>query len=357
MIGRVLVCFIINLLVTCSTDGFLQRGTSSPHCRPMTSWSQHAEFDQQGSILIAPCEQLDGYNLISPREWLEYYEEKGGGSGAYTVVRCDMSNTGSWKIWEKEFHLKRLVDSFRAVHDNCGMGIHHATRATETLIETLLSSGRQALMAKGSTFCQDSYSCPCMVTLLWQVNQELVSVRVHFFTSAVFSSPLDYNPEPITASLAIVTTPNRYENNPQAKLAQWCSLRRPLEEQFKHVGIGEVLLTRQVDHETLEILEGLTSNVFVVFRNGTLRTPNEGVLNGCARSQVLRHARLMGYLVECGPIMLGSVENWEEVFCTSSIRMLVPVNKVVDGRDGTMIWHASTEPHSWRAFYHSIINE
>lgn len=349
-------------VVTTTTEGFVVSRISSPSLqstdrqinRNFASWSQHAEFDQYGDIFAVRSERIDEYNLASPREWLEYHEGKCG-CGAYTVVRCDLlSNTRSWRVWEKDFHWKRLADSYRDLTDDCGADCEDAINRTEMLMSTLLTSCQSTLMSPATTFHTDS-CCTGMLTILWQTDEHRCSVRGHLFTAGVFSNPIPYDPKPISASLAMVTTPNRYENKPRSKLSSWCSIRRPLEDQFKIADDSEVFLTREADHGICEILEGLTSNLFVLYRNATLRTPADGVLEGCARSLVLRHAQSMGYSVDCSPVTLSSAGEWEEVFCTSSIRLIIPVSKVVDGKSGRTVWQASREPRKWRKLYENIL--
>ena len=333
---------------------FMLSGYRQIH-RNFASWSQYAEFDRHGSILTERSKPVDGYNLTSPREWLEYNEGIGR-CGAYTVIRCDLSsNKSSWRIWERDFHWERLADSYRSLLvDDCEADCKDAIQRTDALLSTLLNSCRKTLLADGTTVHIDS-CCTCMVTFLWQTNNELCSVRGHVFTTGVFANPIDYDPKPIPASLARMATPNRYENKPRSKLSSWCSIRRPLECRFKGVDDSEVFLTREVDDGVCEILEGLTSNVFVLCRDGTLRTPAEGVLEGCARMQVMHHALSMGYSVNCSPVTLDSVGEWDEVFCTSSIRLIIPVLKIVDGKNGRTVWQGSTKPTKWRKLYYSIL--
>ena len=109
---------------------------------------------------------------------------------------------------------------------------------------------------------------------------------------------------------------------------------------FKADGIGEVLLARAVDDPDgagefhgIELLEGLTSNLFVVYRDGTLRTAAaEGsVLPGFARHLVLEAAEKLGLSYdETKPVLLQDAVDglWSEVFVTSAIRLVVPVTSL-----------------------------
>jgi Amino-transferase class IV len=322
------------------------------------SWSQYAEFDREGTVvMVNSSASAGGCNLISPREWLEYHEAKGRCCGAYTVIRCDLSaSSRSWRIWENHFHWKRLRDSYDYLTDQCEIDWENAIEQTENLLSTLLISCQISLLNDYMAVDKNSY-CTCMVTVLWQKEQEVCVTRVHAFSTGIFSNPFDYSPMPIKVALALGSTPNRYDNKPRAKLSSWCRVRRPLEDQFKDEHVVEVFLTRQDDKNKIELLEGLTSNLFVLYRNGTLRTPDQGILEGCARNQVLLHASALGFTVECASVTLENLDDWEEVFCTSAIRIIVPVSQVVEGKDGRTVWQSSTAPHQWRKFYESILME
>jgi branched-chain amino acid aminotransferase len=93
-------------------------------------------------------------------------------------------------------------------------------------------------------------------------------------------------------------------------------------------GAGEALLE---DPDGC-ILEGSTSNVFVV-SSGVLLTPPEtaAILPGITRSHVLRIATHMGVAVEQRMLHKDELARADEVFICSSIRELVPVISI-DGQ-------------------------
>eukprot|EP00536_Pseudo-nitzschia_multiseries_P007246 jgi/Psemu1/286987/fgenesh1_pg.167_\ len=135
--------------------------------------------------------------------------------------------------------------------------------------------------------------------------------------------------------------PNRYQNSPQAKLSSWCRRRRLLESTFKKHNAGDVILTKQCETDddpepsktglcSIELLEGLTSNLFVVYPGKVLRTaPSSHVLGGYARGLIIQCAEECGYRVEIGPVPLEDSSQWKEVFLTSSIRLIIPVHKLL----------------------------
>lgn len=342
------------------------------------AWSQYVEFDVEDdeSLLLretipttfhASDSSLDrSYQLSSPREWLEYQEARNKGhGGAYTVLRCDRTldaeGGSGWSVWEFDFHWNRLRRSYRELEQLDYIDEEDALCKTEEVLTTLLSEAAAAeeesseiLCAKADDECEAC--CIYMVTLLWQKEGDRLVIRGHSFTNGAYSIPSEYDPQPITASLSDPSELNRYNNFPLAKQSSWCRERRPLEEQFKVDDVGEVILVRCNDKGSLLLLEGLTSNLFVLFRNGTLKTSDSNVLEGCARSLVLQQAcGNLGWTVEFGPIELDSAHEWDEVFLTSAVRLIIPVDKILQGND--QVWHARQESPSskWRQLYNAIL--
>ena len=255
-----------------------------------------------------------------------------------------------------------------------------ASSKTEILISSLLGNTESQLNRRVKNNVSDGGSSEddheednsfitVMLTLLWEPFQYVdsasdsnvasIAIHGHVFTSETDTKYNDYNPinGGGVASLAIPTTasaadefrplPNRYENSPTAKLSSWCRQRRPLEKQYKeakHGIVDEVVLVQQLhdddnkkagassdDDGHLCLLEGLTSNLFVVYPGGIIRTPSSGVLNGYARHLVVNQvAKKFGMSVDTdNPILLQDSHLWEEVFVTSSIRLIIPIRKII----------------------------
>ncbi|MDC3952944.1 aminotransferase class IV [Polyangium jinanense] len=93
------------------------------------------------------------------------------------------------------------------------------------------------------------------------------------------------------------------------------------------VGAHEALIINTAG----QIVEGTTSNVFVV-RGRTLITPPEeaGILAGITRAHILAIAGEAGLSVELRPLVPDDVRTADEVFLSSSLRELLPV-VAVDG--------------------------
>jgi hypothetical protein len=315
-------------------------------------WSKHSEISRAANGGDSSCKVVESsrhcqkwnqsFDLQSPRKWLEYCEIEDGRNGAYTVLRCDFHpSTDRWNIWGRHFHMDRLVGSFWSLQDLIiEEEISTALNATNLIIESLLEESRNSIF--GVHDLPDALSesvVTLMLTVLWVPTGRGIKVRGHAFHSGQLSVPSQYNPEPMIASIAQVqnerlkefpSLPNRYMNSPQSKLSSWCRQRSPLEEEFKTEGIGEVLLTRELENNDVELLEGLTSNLFVVYQDGSLRTPAaDSVLGGYSRQLVLEHAKDCGLQIQVEPLRLSERLQWKEVFTTSAIRLISPVAKIV----------------------------
>jgi hypothetical protein len=343
------------------------RSTSS-----LSEWSVCAEqrtvdetFDGDGSkIDLEECFgktalSSKGYSLdlSSPREWLEYWEEQCNGQpGAYTVLRCDYQcrsdDNDPWVIWGQEFHLQRLQDSWQCLGGGTipsdDIMKEEYKLETKFLLQALLSEAETklaqlCLKGKEKEF-QKGTIVTVMLSILWQKRPEINSgniqplIKGHICSSCTPSQPLQYDPEPISAVLALerpnAIWPSRRIFHPEAKLSSWCRQRRPLEEGLKKSGVGEVLLVKtgkdEGNNDDIEILEGLISNVFFVYPGGILRTAHQDVLDGYARELIMNVAHQCGLTLDTlEPVSIYHCDQWEEVWTTSSIRLVAPVKEIL----------------------------
>jgi hypothetical protein len=317
--------------------------------------------------------QATSYNLASPREWLESFPD-----GAYTVIRCDFINgdgtaPGRWKVWGRDFHLDRLRQSFQtwAKQTNCQTDPFDWTSLREEtckILEFMLSHAEKEDIASQKTgyeAANKSFLESFMVTLLWfkDPHSTAVNVRGHILSIPGSNDSPELDPAPMKAAVAFTNDailqlqlPSRMPD-PQAKLTSWCSQRRPLERQFKLPvdGIGEVLLvsppsvsdncsqkSQSLSHG--QLLEGLTSNLFVLYPEGVLRTTEHGVLLGYARQLVLESVERLGFKVDLStPIHLSESDAWQEVFVTSAVKIIAPVGKILIPTEGNQDKHTHLE--------------
>ena len=314
-----------------------------------------------------------------------------GGAGAYDTLRCDLilsscipsttsNNQGStsyWlgqqprRIWGQEYHLNRLRESykslFKAIMNDRNAKVDsdslaEAMEVSEHLMERMLLEAEKSTAktinndAENTTIKklnEDIMVQLFRVTLLWSPHRETSSngrdriiVRGHACSSC---KPIKIHatPEPIIVSVAVHTDsdakdndaiideslPTRY-GDPQSKIASWCRERKTMEKPaFKPTGASEVLMVRKridVDGTArLEVLEGLSSNFFVIDKHGSLRTATEGVLYGYARYLVLQMASTCGLKFDPRPIYLHEASEWKEAFITSSSRLIYPISKIL----------------------------
>ena len=358
-----------------------RRSSSSPTALASARcWSTDSIiYDENGYVITTSGD--DASISPSPRLWMEDIEQTEGRGGAYTVMRCEIvenpDNTDfskdryKWMMRDLRFHLKRLRTSYDtkyAQEEGGSSGDAHweaeylaAELESELSVVKMLDEAKSEMEVKtlGAILDGGDTIPVLMVTVLWtkettdgskdDEEQMPIRVRTHGSIASVPSPGTAKLPAAIQAAVALPpvvggssyqrdwpSLPNRHEHGPDAKDSSWCRERRPLEEMFKADGIGEVILARAVDADDtgefqgLELLEGLTSNLFVVYRDGTLRTAAaEGnVLSGCARHRVLEAAEKVGLSYdETKPVLLQDAVDglWSEVFVTSAIRLVIPV--------------------------------
>ena len=254
---------------------------------------------------------------------------------------------------------------------------------TDDMITALLNAAAISLLQEDSTkqtHEDEELSRTLMLTILWTppkaydnkskvFNNVKPIIRAHAaFAGAARTHGGTVDdllfPSPISACLAIPSDltsealkmlPSRHSEDmndrqlvgADAKISSWCRIRRPLEDpsRFKlpGSGVGEVLLVMQdkskpnIDKldfiNSLDILEGLTSNLFVIYKDGTVRTaPLSKVLSGYARHLVKEELDEVKELTldESAPNVKDAKDGlWSEVFVTSAIRLIIPVNKVL----------------------------
>lgn len=346
----------------------------------------HYLLPQLQSLMVQThsSNQHEDQDLSIGRNWMESIEDCNGPS-AYDVLRCDIIKRNgvniSHKIWGQEYHLKRLEQSYRelvkhistknisqdeesitnkslASFDERGMEVAHeeSKKIITVLLDQMVNKTYFQNTDKHSQKEDCDLQCEIMrLTLLWtpstngcSLSCNIISVRGHLSSSGQIIAPYQI-PQSILATLAL---PSAEENStgtnqlpdrhicPYAKISSWSKNRRSLEKKdtFMPEGVGEVLLLHNLNRNkntsrlrTFDILEGLTSNFFAIYRDGTLRTAQEGVLFGYVRHLVLKCAPKCGLKVDNRPIHLvdGANGDWEETFITSSSRLIYPVREIL----------------------------
>ena len=326
------------------------------------------------------------FDLTQSVDWMEYLEKienrenDEGGAGAYDTMRCDVVLSKSLhlskeriKVWGQDYHLQRLQKSYLSLlREKNGSTsttsdlflpvdqklLKEAMEKSNQIVTKLLSEAESSVCLAETT--DDILIQLFRVTLLWSNNEsprstelnssDSIVVRGHA-TSSCEPMKVHRAPEPIVVSIAAHLTdteptstndegakidnmlPTRY-SNPQNKIASWCRQRKQMEKpHYKPPGASEMLMVRQrldeANKSRLEILEGLSSNFFAIYTDGTLRTATDGVLNGYVRHLVLGCTSTVGLKFDPRPIFLHDVNQWQEAFITSSSRLIYPISKVL----------------------------
>jgi hypothetical protein len=331
----------------------------------------------------------------SPRLWLE-----SSPFGAYTVIRCDYHHTdatsscppgGFWCIWGRDFHLQRLRDSMHSLTSltsvqpttcNISSGdLDHACMLTEAILDRLSSINRNLkdiFLLEPTT----ATTTVVMITILWYESSSAggknpIIVRAHascidnkialgksrFESASIaeWNNTMDLSSVQkctIVVDAASNVADRQHYPQPYAKISSWCKQRKPLEKQYMPqsmlvskerildpVSVDEVILTERIKSESgssvdSHLLEGLTSNLFVVYPENVIRTAGQGILHGYARHLAMQAIRTRPHsafasrapywtLDTVTPISLSDAHLWQEVFCTSAIRLIVPVDRML----------------------------
>jgi hypothetical protein len=308
------------------------------------------------------------FDLTKSADWMEYIEhdedrlEDQGGAGAYDTLRCDILIPSTPRIWGEKYHLDRLKKSYGSLLDSKEEALAEASilevamKESRAIMHRLLDEA--ALAAKNipldNTSSRETSIILIRLTLLWSPpksdDSKQIVVRGHACSTC---KPIEIHssPKAIVVSIAAhesskkdgdatldKSLPTRFAD-PENKIASWCRVRRQMESSstYKPPGVDEVLMVRSrkdlEGNDRLEILEGISSNVFVIYNDNTLRTATEGVLNGFVRHLVLESASECGIKIDSRPVFLHEADQWKEVFITSSSRLIYPISKVLIPND------------------------
>lgn len=114
--------------------------------------------------------------------------------------------------------------------------------------------------------------------------------------------------------------------DPRIKNYQWGDFTFGLLEAKQH-GYETVIL---LDHEGTHVTEGPGFNVFSVRRDGSVVTPDVGMLEGVTRRTVLEICAELGRSVDVRPLPLDEVLDGAELFISSSAGGVMPLTRLDD---------------------------
>ncbi len=140
---------------------------------------------------------------------------------------------------------------------------------------------------------------------------------LYIFVSHVKSS--SEQPKPLGINLI---TSNHLRSNHKVKSLQYANAIIALKE-AKKANANDALYCNNNNH----LLEITTGNFFAV-KNKCLFTPKDEILPGIIRNSILELAHSLKITTKEGPIHYDDIQSFDEVFITSSLKEITPVNKI-----------------------------
>jgi hypothetical protein len=239
-----------------------------------------------------------------------------------------------------------LLEADTAITTSTTVALNNTTRNIIILMLTILWTPRRR------SILEPSLSTP-HIDVYGHVRQIMIPNNPSLPPPSIVAM-LAIEPSTCCTTKTLAMLPRRYDRMPEAKLSSWCYERRVLEKEFKRVirigndgatsiVVGEVFLTRKrkiqqlsssddricsnssfIIPQDVELLEGLTTNLFVLYQDGTLRTASNGILHGYIRQLILQQ----NIKISLHPPLLSEAHKWKEVFVTSSIQLLCPIHAI-----------------------------
>ena len=245
-----------------------------------------------------------------------------GNDGAYTTARTVLHSTS---ILEFDFQVQRLND----------------TAALLSKHKTLEPLTREDLALTIATSFQHfdthfpNVNGDRRVTLLLPNLDKVNDSSDADATPASLASHLFCHVEqlPPTATPPIVVEiRGQPRDNPLAKNAEWINERKHLEESRQNDVHEVVLSSTSNDSNGLPVaqaVEGTQTNLFVVTKDGTVRTAGQGVLEGTIRKMVIEECIKSDIPFDFStPPEVSQLNEWDEMFLTSTSRLVLPVDTI-----------------------------
>ncbi|KAL6079655.1 putative Aminotransferase class IV [Balamuthia mandrillaris] len=267
-------------------------------------------------------------HMLNPKEFLQYFP-----SAVYSAART----VGGSNIFDWDSHMRRLAMLQRS-HKPCSESAggdkqpeknnervaqtkteesssHPLT--TEEVEELFLPAVRVGL----TTFLRNNPEHEGkemkVLFLLTEAEEGLLQPWVH-----VHALP-QKDPEKFYAACMY---PAPLRSDPQLKSSAWLKARQSYENLLQE-GEEEGLMAHG---EEGQLSEGLSSNVFVILKNGTIQTaPDDMVLKGTMRKLVIDTCTIHNIpLVQQAPTLSSALDSWDSVFITSTTRIALPIGEI-----------------------------
>jgi len=225
--------------------------------------------------------------------------------GAYTTGRT----VGRDAVFEFDFHVRRLATSIKlmleADHPGAPFPAHLAPLLEEGLLRpkvlSSLRAGMRAFQAPGEV----------KLTVLITWDDEKFDIFSHLV-------PLPDRPVPPVK----VMVKGNPRSNAAAKDSDWVRARKTLEDD-KPKDVNEIVLMQ----DDGGLFEGMSSNFFVVTKDGTLITAGDGILAGTVREVLLQVCQREGVPVRLEAPLLGDIDSWEGCMVSSTSRLALPIDE------------------------------
>lgn len=167
---------------------------------------------------------------------------------------------------------------------------------------------------------------------LRNIFQEIESeeIRIRLFIAfeqpnecMIFTEPLTQPTQNEYDYGVMVCTNHLSRNNPKAKLTSFIKKSKKIKDFCKANGFEESIMINKEN----ELLEGLSSNFFVIIRE-KFYTAEEEILKGSVREIVIEEAKMNNFSVIMQPIKTKDISIIDEAFITSTSRGVLPVVKI-----------------------------
>eukprot|EP00903_Cladosiphon_okamuranus_P020573 g18884.t1 len=310
-------------------------GSPAIHAAPTSVWVAYGEEETHRCRAGNPLRSPQGFLMANP-------------PGPYTCVRSVEHRSAAML----QFHLNRLWESAEAT------GLDPAT-TTEGL-ESLERRTTETIAKVMESFWEENKGledgCPeCMTTVLYagggsveETGKVLEGGNLleggggHRCTRPLrivaHAWPLLAPARAAGGSGVQVLVAGSGRSLPRAKHSSWLRDRKTLEELKAKAGAQEVLLSETTTSpegaSRRLLLEGLTSNFFVVEEDGAVCTSASGILCGAVRQLVLSACEHQGIPMRLEAPDTTRTSRWREAFLTGTGRILTPVTALVFPEDG-----------------------
>ena len=251
------------------------------------------------ALLSLSCRVCLG-DALSPRDFVEQHARQHGLQSAYTVLPVRHG-----RMLDFPFHLRRLALSLdQLTATKSGARSIELSHQLEYKVSRALAPWYEESRSGFLTLCAVITACgEPQVDVLFSPSETVPGLPS--------SQPL--------MGIAIDTAIYK-RGNSAAKYSLWTLERKPIEFN-RHPGATETILI-EMTNSTALLLEGLTSNVFVI-ENGELVTAADGVLQGSMAHLLLQHCRNLGVPLALRKPCIADAHQWTAVFLTSALDILV----------------------------------